>query len=158
MAGKNKEQAESSFQLDMTPMIDCTFNLLIFFLCNINFRLLEGKIPTFLPKDIGVNSSRAELPLEKLAIDLRRLAAPNVADPSWVWHEDQIDLRVQGRKQAGLGEFFRTLKGVREAFPDARATLHPGRGTLYVDCVKVINECLRANLVDVTFTGAPMDR
>jgi biopolymer transport protein ExbD len=156
MGSKNKEQAESTFQLDMTPMIDCTFNLLIFFLCNINFKLLEGKIPAYLPKDVGVNASPVDKQLEKIEIHIRRHAAPNVKE-KWVWHENQIDIRVQGKKLAGLADFYATIVGVHKANPEAKATLYPGKGTLYIDCVKVINECLRANFVDITFAGTPMD-
>ncbi|MBM4014016.1 MAG: hypothetical protein FJ293_03505 [Planctomycetes bacterium] len=157
MSSKNKEQSEAVFVLDMTPMIDCTFNLLIFFLCNINFKLLEGKIPAYLPKDVGVNASPVDKQLEKIEIHIRRGSAPAVKDSKWVWHENQIDIRVQGKKLAGLQDFYTTILGVHKANPEAKATLYPGKGTLYIDCVKVINECLRANFVDITFAGTPMD-
>lgn len=38
-------------RLSLTPMIDVTFLLLLFFLCTLQFRTLEGKIPSLLPKD-----------------------------------------------------------------------------------------------------------
>ena len=157
MGSKNKEMSEQTFVLDMTPMIDCTFNLLIFFLCNINFKLLEGKIPAYLPKDVGVNTSPITKELEKIEIYIQRGAAPNVKDKNWVWHENQIDIRVQGKKMAGLQDFYNTIKRVHEANKEAKATLYPRKQTLYIDCVKVINECLRANFVDITFAGTPMD-
>jgi biopolymer transport protein ExbD len=36
--------------LQMTPMIDCIFQLIIFFMLNINFRIEEGLLKAFLPK------------------------------------------------------------------------------------------------------------
>ena len=39
--------------LDLTPMIDIVFNLLIFFMCATKFRTPEGVIEAFLPKDKG---------------------------------------------------------------------------------------------------------
>ena len=69
MAKKKKKEKEKNGEakMDMTPMIDVTFLLLIFFLC-LEFKTLEGKLATNLPKDVGVNKSKAE-PIEKL--DLR---------------------------------------------------------------------------------------
>ena len=65
-----KELAEEKSELEMTPMIDVTFLLLIFFMCTIKFKTLEGKLAAYLPKDVGVNASDAE-PKEKIDIYLR---------------------------------------------------------------------------------------
>lgn len=56
-------------EMDMTPMIDVTFLLLIFFMCTLKFKVLEGKLTAYLPKDVGVNSSDAP-PVEKVQIDI----------------------------------------------------------------------------------------
>ena len=37
-------------------MIDVVFLLLIFFICTMKFKVLEGKLATVLPKDVGVNA------------------------------------------------------------------------------------------------------
>lgn len=157
MGAKNKEMAEQQFVLDMTPMIDCVFNLLIFFLCNINFKLLEGKIPAYLPKDVGVNTTPIDKQLEKIEIHINRQAAPNVKDQKWTWNENQISILVQGKRCKSLEEFYNTIKRVHEANKEAKATFYPGKGTLYIDSVKVNNECLKANFADITFAGTPMD-
>ena len=39
--------------LNLTPMIDVVFQLIIFFLCALNFRSLEKKLEVALPKDSG---------------------------------------------------------------------------------------------------------
>jgi biopolymer transport protein ExbD len=161
MGAKNKEMSEQTYELDMTPMIDCTFNLLIFFLCNINFKLLEGKIPAYLPKDVGVNATPIDKQLEKIEIHLYRKKASggDAIDKKtdWTWTDNQIEIRVQGKKMANLKEFYNTIKKVHEANKEAKATFYPGPGTLYIDSVKVINECLRAKFTDITFAGTPMD-
>ena len=51
---------EDNADLEMTPMIDVTFLLLIFFMCTLKFKTLEGKLNAFLPKDVGVNTAPAE--------------------------------------------------------------------------------------------------
>lgn len=58
--------------MEMTPMIDVTFLLLIFFMCTLQFRTLEGQLHTHLPKDVGAGGSHAEA--EILRLQLRVLA------------------------------------------------------------------------------------
>ena len=48
----NKEETK----MDMTPMIDVTFQLLIFFMCTLHFSTAEGILSSNLPKDVGVHS------------------------------------------------------------------------------------------------------
>jgi len=154
---RSKDEAKKEHKLDMTPAIDCTFNLLIFFLCNINFKMLEGKIPAYLPKDVGVNPTPINKQLEKIEIDVRRRQIIDTSVKNWMWHENQIEIRVQGRPVAGLKQFHDMIKVAHQNNPEAKATLYPNPEALYIDCVKVINECLRANFLDITFGGTRMD-
>lgn len=50
------QAADLEARTDMTPMIDCVFLMIVFFVC-VDFRSLEAKLPAYLPKDRG--SSRA---------------------------------------------------------------------------------------------------
>ena len=65
-----KNMAEEECEMEMTSMIDVTFLLLIFFMCTLKFKTLEGKLAAYLPKDVGVNTSEAE-PIEKVEILIR---------------------------------------------------------------------------------------
>ncbi|MDQ7779602.1 MAG: biopolymer transporter ExbD [Planctomycetota bacterium] len=56
MARKKLETEVSLPQLNMTPMIDVIFQLLIFFMCTIKFRTMEGKLQSYLPKDKGMRN------------------------------------------------------------------------------------------------------
>ena len=49
-------------------MIDVVFLLIIFFLC-IEFRVLEAKLPAYLPKDKGSQSTQVE-PMEQLSVGI----------------------------------------------------------------------------------------
>ena len=62
-----KDLAEEECELEMTSMIDVTFLLLIFFMCTLKFKTLEGKLAAYLPKDVGVNTSEAE-EIEKVEV------------------------------------------------------------------------------------------
>ncbi len=49
-------QEERPGELNMTPMIDVVFQLLIFFMLSMHFTRIEGKLITTLPKDKGQSS------------------------------------------------------------------------------------------------------
>ena len=60
------EDAQEEVKPDMTPMIDVVFLMIIFFIC-IDFKVLESKLPAFLPKDKGSQDFKVE-PQEQLSI------------------------------------------------------------------------------------------
>ena len=63
---KQSTKANVDADIDMTPMIDVVFLLIIFFLC-IDFKTLEAKLSSYLPKDKGSQSTPEE-PVEQLSI------------------------------------------------------------------------------------------
>lgn len=65
---------EERAELDMTPMIDVTFLLLIFFMCTLKFKVLEGQLTAYLPKDAGFNEVPV-VPLEKIQVQVRLVDA-----------------------------------------------------------------------------------
>ena len=69
-----QEEAKS----DMTPMIDVVFLMIIFFLC-IEFKILEAKLPAYLPKDKGSQATQVE-PMEQLSIGIY---VENAGDPEY---------------------------------------------------------------------------
>ena len=48
---KGSRFASEEVELDLTPMIDIVFNLLIFFMCATKFRTPEGMIESYLPNE-----------------------------------------------------------------------------------------------------------
>ena len=50
---RNSDENEA-FAINLTPMIDVVFQLIIFFMCAMKFKTLEKKIEAFLPKDRGL--------------------------------------------------------------------------------------------------------
>ena len=149
--------AMEKVKMDMTPMIDVVFLLIIFFMCTIKFKILEGKIPAYLPKDVGVNTSPIDELLDKIDIRITRVKPVDVKDKKWVWDESQIQIRIGPKVMSGLKEFHDTIKVYHQNNPEAKATFSPDLGTYYIDSVKVINECLRADFKELTFKGVPLD-
>ncbi len=62
------DDAQEEVKPDMTPMIDTVFLMIIFFVC-IDFKILESKLPAFLPKDKGSQSTVVE-PQEQLSVKI----------------------------------------------------------------------------------------
>ena len=71
--------------------------------------------------------------------------------------ENQIEIRIQGKRLKGLADFNAKIEALHKSNPEAKATLYPNSAALYIDCVKVVNECLRANFTAITFGGTRMD-
>ncbi|MBM3974628.1 MAG: hypothetical protein FJ301_11065 [Planctomycetes bacterium] len=60
------DDAQEEVKGDMTPMIDVVFLMIIFFIC-IDFKVLESKLPAYLPKDKGSQSTVVE-PQDQLSV------------------------------------------------------------------------------------------
>ena len=148
---------EDNCELEMTPMIDVTFLLLIFFMCTLKFKTLEGKLAAYLPKDVGVNADDAE-EIEKVEILVRvkedgaklkpgnppRLFGPEDSG-RWIWNTlkvvkefptlksypvRSIEYKVGPRKTTRLAEFGARLAELRNEDAQRPATIdaRPGAG------------------------------
>ncbi|MFQ5655484.1 MAG: ExbD/TolR family protein, partial [Planctomycetota bacterium] len=53
MKSVREKAKEAKTELEMTPMIDVVFLLLIFFMCATKFKMPEGSLRSYLPRDRG---------------------------------------------------------------------------------------------------------
>jgi biopolymer transport protein ExbD len=148
MPSKKSRKNASEIELQMTPMIDVTFLLLIFFMCSVRFKLLDGKLDTWLPRSDGVNAN-AEIHamLERIEIGLE--CAGNVP-------EGFVVLLI-GRRMLDLDQLCSLLTRFRLEDPAVTVIVRPGKGIEYSHVVATVNECLRAGLTSITFRGVPLD-
>jgi biopolymer transport protein ExbD len=148
---------------DMTPMIDVTFQLLIFFMLTIKFKTLEGKLAAYLPKDVGVNTSPAE-PKEKVEIKLKVERDGSKMDPlrDEPWRGDGpfrygsdrvVAYSVGPRTTRSLDDLGRRLRDLRTQDPERPATIDPYPGTVYDDVIRVLDVAIEAGYTDITFVG-----
>jgi len=141
--GKNRIDEEA--RLHLTPMIDVTFLLLIFFMCSIKFKRLDGTLATYLPREAGVNAS------DHYKQDLERI----------VLYLEKDDLKSEGftvtlnrtQRVVALGELCALMKSIRSEDPEAKAACHTAKGVLHGQVVAVVNECLRAGIREIEFKG-----
>ncbi len=141
--------------IPITPLIDMTFQLLIFFMCAMKFKTLARKVFAFLPKDRGPAQYIVEFKDDvKLSVILSR-------------GPDEPETRVRfldsdlGEGVAAFDELTARLKRVHErsgpqgpgGFIDALAEV-PHR-----DVMRCLDAFLKAGVTDVQFKGtAPPGR
>jgi biopolymer transport protein ExbD len=71
MAGSQNigEESDNPVAINVTAMVDVIFCLCLFFMCSFHFKQLEGKIETWLPKNVGLNVGVADkIVLEEIRI------------------------------------------------------------------------------------------
>ncbi|MCZ6597925.1 MAG: biopolymer transporter ExbD [Planctomycetota bacterium] len=158
-----QEIIDDECELQMTPMIDVVFLLLIFFLCTIKFKTLEGKLAAYLPKDVGVNTSEAE-PKEKVEIKLTvKLPGTkmSVRNPRLEWDGDGrfeysgrvVQYQIGPKRTEDLGVLQDRLKELFRADDERGATIDSRKGTVYGDVVRVLDAAILAGYTDITFVG-----
>jgi len=145
MARKKSEIEE--VKVELTPMIDVVFLLLIFFIVTMKFKVLEGKLETELPKDVGVNSGEVEDLLEKLEIKI-------TANPT---AENGMTIAINDLKIPNLKTFRSRIADFIRLDSEQKATLYPGPKVNYEQVVIVVDQCITENLVDITFAGVTWD-
>jgi len=176
MAKRNNVLASISdekCELEMTPMIDVTFLLLIFFMCTLKFKILEGKLSAYLPKDVGVQAFDTP-PVEKVDIrlDVRnsgtklrydRKAKANVPYTEndakqglrFFYGDDRIvEYTVGGKKTTELTEVVRRLTTFKKADPEMKATVDARKDVTQKDVVVILDAAIDAGYNDITFKGS----
>ncbi len=177
MKERLQEAVEEEAKMDMTPMIDCVFLLIIFFLC-IDFKILEAKLPAYLPKDVGTHTTDVE-PQEKLnlkivctkwgqeiarrkllqsEIDAGMTASYRLVDHTIHW---QVGPKIYREKDKLLKELKRIAKDPNKKQRDPKTgemktmgvVIEPGPRTTYGDVALTLDAVNAAGFDDISFGG-----
>ncbi len=143
----SKRHLLGAVETDMTPMIDVVFQLIIFFLTTISFKALEGKLETQLPKDTGGRLATDPVNLLRAEIELFADAGKS----------DGFSIALNGSRIPSLTTLRARLTELMRLSPEMKASLHPGVGINYSHVVKVVDECLKAGMLDINFAGVAFD-
>ena len=158
-------------ELELTPMIDIVFNLLIFFMCATKFRTPEGLIEAFLPRDRGQVAGPTQHDTHQVRIRLRWVDANGrpagetpagslrLAIGELLLHapgDEEDALRAAGGEAWGaLHERLLALKAAYQgSAPEGLPVIvdaAPAVPTRHV--VSALNEVVRAGIRDVTFAA-----
>ncbi len=156
---------------DMTPMIDVTFLLLVFFIVTLKFKTLEGRLDSALPKDRGTSTSTAE-EIEKVDIVIRA-ARPGalIPDPATrnrlKYYQNRILAIDLGAKtfqvRAGVDTdgdgLWDDLKAIRDFLKpfdkeETPVTIDSRSDVVYGDVVAILDIVIRAKFEQVSFAGS----
>ena len=131
-----------AMKIDMTPMIDCTFLLLVFFMVGSTLHRQEADISFALP-GIAEQSESVEIPDEQI-IEIYE-------DGSVMLN----DLRYDSPTASDLPQLTETLKRFRETADankvEAMITIAPAPKVKQQRVVDVLNACSEAKIKNVTF-------
>ena len=171
-----RDAVDEEAEMDMTPMIDVVFLLIIFFLC-IDFKILEAKLPAYLPKDKGSQDTIVE-PQEQLRIKIvcdergKEVDRPGQEnkDPKLtrafhlVGHE--VHYTVGPKKVEDLQELREELQLIKDddnkRVPDLKnpgatklmsVVLEPGTGAVYGDVAPCVDVIADLDFKDINFGG-----
>jgi biopolymer transport protein ExbD len=152
MARKKIDQGEEEVKLQITPLIDVTFLLLIFFLVTLKFKKLEQKVAAFLPKDRGLAKTKIKLEEKpKVTVELKRT-------------REEKNTRVKlldgdlGIDKAAFEELDRQIQQIASKTADLSEL--PGEINAWAevphrDVIRTIDAFTKAGIFDITFVGAP---
>jgi len=157
------KEMEQPSEMNMTPMIDVSFLLIIFFIC-LPMKVLEGKIQAFLPTDKGINPTPAEPPLEiKVSVHIMarqeqmRPYGPN-SKPEPMPTQFRYKLGNANEETSNLGEVLDYIKKANQAArdtPNAKITgeIKAGHKVPHKFVIAVLNKFAEAGLEKVDFYG-----
>ncbi len=164
---------EEVLGINMTPMIDIVFQLIVFFMLNLKFKAADHRIDTALPKDRGIQATPTivnEIPSIKVILfrlDEEKATAQTkikIGSQEWMvprgeWTDDkQKNAEFQAARdrkfkeiQARIAELFnanKELKGEIEAPPPK------GQAVPHADIMAILDSFLASGLREVNFVGA----
>ncbi len=166
-----EENTKNNADMEMTPMIDVTFLLLIFFMCTIKFKTLEGKLSAYLPKDKGVNPVPQDEPPEppiEVKLNVRKEGTKlgprgkEVYNPNNSKHsrftfasDREITIRVEAKEYATVDLAFERLVVLHaDEFQRERGVKIDARdGIVYDDVVRLLDAVIKAGFTAVEFEG-----
>jgi biopolymer transport protein ExbD len=172
MAKKRKKRRKvEEVKPDMTPMIDVTFLLLVFFIVTLKFKILEGRLDAALPKDRGTNTSPAE-EIEKIDI-LMFVAEPgelvtelsetgkNTGLKKFEGRTIRLEVGAKKFRYNPMTEFPEELRtflraGIASSVYDTAETpvsIDARKGVVYGDVIRVLDVVIEEEFEKVSFAG-----
>jgi biopolymer transport protein ExbD len=145
MPCKKRSSGDRSMQPPMTPMIDVTFQLLLFFLLTMTFRMAEGMIPGALPQKGGDDPNRIVEIVEPIRVRVLPAGRENTG----------VNYEVEGYSaRVGSGaELYEVLKArVDQVGPKGPVQIASAPEVEWGYVVEVFNQATRCEFESVEFS------
>jgi len=153
MARKEVEEPAKAARstMNMTPMIDVTFQLIVVFLCSLKFRTLDQKIEAFLPEP-GMAPVFREMPVEsRLTVRLRRAAGAGPTEV--VLLDGRVGTTAEG--EAVWTRLEARIREIRGRDASMKGEIDAGGEVPHGEVIRALDAFLAADLGTVLFRGAP---
>ncbi len=154
----------NEIKLDLAPMIDVTFLLLIFFMCSIKFKQLEGKLDSYLPKDVGLQQTQVlEIQDEPIRVTLRVKGKETLL---YVGSEKLYTLKIPrapngpGDEQAlkvplNLTQLQTKVGAIFRKAPELKCIIDPDERVPNMHVIAALDACLAAGISNINFSIPP---
>ncbi|HEX7899874.1 MAG TPA: biopolymer transporter ExbD [Planctomycetota bacterium] len=141
-------------QLNMTPMIDVVFQLLIFFMLTMHFQEVEGKMLSQLPKDKGLPDRQSKITEEvRLSVRAGRLYVEK-HEIGELASTETAPTRGTSNKAVYAAAAAKT-RGLVDVLGEASVILDAEGETAYEHVIGIIDACKVARIDHVEFVGNP---
>jgi len=145
---------------DMTPMIDVTFQLIIFFMLQ-KFKTLEGKLSAFLPKGEGVNPGPAQMrPRLDVHVYLAERGSFTKEGERKIWSGRKLKWKVNAAWVGTRKDLETLLRRVAREKEDPLnpghplpVTVHAHPGVQYGEVTRTVDAVLFSGFEKVRFAG-----
>jgi biopolymer transport protein ExbD len=143
--GPVRSAPKPKLQPPLTPMIDVTFQLVIFFLLTMTFRAQEGQIPGSLPR-VGGIAAGEQVPLEPLVIEISPLG-PNRS-------MCRYEVTGQAALLSSPDELHEALRARRQEIgQDEPVILRPAANVPWRFVVEAFNQAVRAEYTSIGYAA-----
>ncbi len=152
MARRRKKRSEDEDRpdLNLTPMMDVIFNLLIFFLCS-PFRVAEGQLDAFLPKDIGPNQKQID-PSQLTSIKIKVKHRPGLA-PQIIVGRSVIPERSDQLRTPDFNTLAARIESLKSSGgKEVPVEIEAEPMVKYEYIVLTLNACTKAKAKDIRFS------
>ena len=149
-----KKPVDQSITMDMTPMIDVTFQLLIFFIVTLKFKLLEKKLNSYLPTDFGTSVKPQIVDEKFITVKLKQTedSSRRMIDRATRYYVEQEEITgaTLGEK---LDKILKKISAFRSVEKDAKGKIHADFGVPNEKVVQVLDLYHKAQFGSITFVG-----
>ncbi len=136
----------------MTPMIDVTFLLLIFFMCTLNFKALEGILQAYLPKEDGQSKAFIDKePEEPITVKLLK-----EQQETFIWVGD---VKLSGADR--YKQLYTKIRYIIAKTPNTSVIIDPDIDIPFQEVISTLNVCRKIDQerggkpIPVKFTTLP---
>jgi len=139
----HSHHAQREFSVQMTPMIDVVFLLLIFFVCTASFQIPES----VLPSPLSLDGASADAPSDVVEPELERVVIEIVQ------REDAGMIRINGRECASLDAMSELLVALVEIDASLPVILDIGGNVPVGTAIDVYDRCRLAGFRKIQFAA-----